>query len=209
MDDIHPLSVFSLVSLSLSSPKRILAEATAIATMASSAMSLPLQPCCKVHTPTRAPVSNPSRLSSEVSKPSVAIFRRVLAVNSQRIRRRRPVSVRCGAEEVTKPNEVTQAKGLSLKTGGQWLSSTTRHVRIYAGYVDPVTKIMDQSQLDKLTLMLDPDNEFVWPEERVQQVYSRYKELVDNYAVSGFEAFMMNFVFNSVWLLDHRYRIWL
>lgn len=117
--------------------------------------------------------------------------------------------MRCGAEEVTKPNEVTQAKGLSLETGGQWLSSTTRHVRIYAGYVDPVTKIMDQSQLDKLTLMLDPDNEFVWPEERVQQVYNRYKELVDNYAVSGFEAFMMNFVCNLVWLLDHRYRIWL
>lgn len=108
------------------------------------------------------------------------------------------MSVRCGAEEVTKPNEVTEAKGLSLETGGQWLSSTTRHVRIYAGYVDPVTKIMDQSQLDKLTLMLDPDNEFVWPEERVQQVYNRYKELVDNYAVRGFEAFMTNFVCNLV-----------
>lgn len=81
--------------------------------------------------------------------------------------------------------ETTQAKGLSVEQGGQWLSCTTRHVRIYAGYIDPVTKVMDQSQLDKLTLMLDPDNEFLWPEEKVQEVYGYFKELVDNYAVSN------------------------
>lgn len=85
------------------------------------------------------------------------------------------------AEEV---KEVTQAKGLSRESGGQWLSCTTRHVRIYAGYVDPETQVMDQSQLDKLTLMLDPDNEFEWPEEMVEKVYDKYRELVETYAVS-------------------------
>lgn len=69
--------------------------------------------------------------------------------------------------------------------GGQWLSSTTRHVRIYVGYVDPKTMTMDQSQADKLSLMLDPDNEFLWPEDKVAKVYDKFTELVDSYAVSA------------------------
>lgn len=85
-----------------------------------------------------------------------------------------PVSIRA---------ETTKAKGLSVEQGGRWLSSTTRHVRIFAGYIDPVTDVMDQSQLDKLTLMLDPDDEFLWPEDKVQAVYAYFKELVDHYAV--------------------------
>lgn len=95
----------------------------------------------------------------------------------QKQRQRRqtgPVSIRA---------ETTKAKGLSVEQGGRWLSSTTRHVRIYAGYIDPVTDVMDQSQLDKLTLMLDPDDEFLWPEDKVQAVYAYFKELVDHYAV--------------------------
>ncbi len=95
----------------------------------------------------------------------------------QKQRQRRqtgPVSIRA---------ETTKAKGLSVEQGGRWLSSTTRHVRIYAGYIDPVTNVMDQSQLDKLTLMLDPDDEFLWPEDKVQAVYAYFKELVDHYAV--------------------------
>jgi hypothetical protein len=56
-------------------------------------------------------------------------------------------------------------------------------VRIFTGYIDPVTDVMDQSQLDKLTLMLDPDDEFLWPEDKVQAVYAYFKELVDHYAV--------------------------
>ncbi len=95
----------------------------------------------------------------------------------QKQRQRRqtgPVSIRA---------ETTKAKGLSVEQGGRWLSSTTRHVRIFAGYIDPVTDVMDQSQLDKLTLMLDPDDEFLWPEDKVQAVYAYFKELVDHYAV--------------------------
>ncbi|KAJ0939814.1 putative NAD(P)H-quinone oxidoreductase subunit M, GAG-pre-integrase domain-containing protein [Helianthus annuus] len=33
--------------------------------------------------------------------------------------------------------------------GGQWLSSTTRHVRIFAAYIDPETCAFDQTQMDK------------------------------------------------------------
>lgn len=69
--------------------------------------------------------------------------------------------------------------------GGQWLSSTTRHVRIYVGYVDPTNMMMDQSQADKLSLMLDPDKEFLWPEDKVQKIYTKFQELVDTYAVSS------------------------
>lgn len=51
--------------------------------------------------------------------------------------------------------------------GGQRLSSTTRHVRIFVGYVNPKTMVMDKSQADQLSLMLDPDNEFIWPDQQV------------------------------------------
>ena len=63
------------------------------------------------------------------------------------------------------------------------MSSTTRHVRLYVGYIDPVTSNMDQQQLDKLSIMIDTDNEFLWPEEKLQKVYDYFTELVDNYAV--------------------------
>lgn len=65
--------------------------------------------------------------------------------------------------------------------GGQWLSSVTRHVRIYAAYIDPETCAMDQTQMDKLTLILDPGNEFLWTDETCNQVYAYFQELVDHY----------------------------
>jgi Cyanobacterial and plastid NDH-1 subunit M len=75
-------------------------------------------------------------------------------------------------------------KNMSREYGGQWLSCCTRHVRIYAAYIDPITHVMDQTQMDKLTLLLDPSNEFVWTPETCQMVYSYFQELVDHYAVS-------------------------
>jgi hypothetical protein len=93
-------------------------------------------------------------------------------------------------EEVVS-TKVTQAKGLTRETGGQWLSCTTRHVRIYSGVVDPETNLMDQSQLDKLTLMLDPDNEFEWPEEATEKVFDKYRELIDVYAVSILKSHLL------------------
>ncbi|PON60132.1 NAD(P)H-quinone oxidoreductase subunit M [Parasponia andersonii] len=74
-----------------------------------------------------------------------------------------------------------KSKNMSREYGGQWLSSVTRHVRIYAAYIDPVTCEFDQTQMDKLTLILDPTNEFVWNSESCSKVYSYFQELVDHY----------------------------
>ena len=80
--------------------------------------------------------------------------------------------------------ELTESKGLSFEDGGRWLNCTTRHIRIYAGYIDPVSLKMDQTQLDKLSLILDPDDEFIWPGETPDKVFEKFTELVNNYAVS-------------------------
>ncbi|EXB28446.1 NAD(P)H-quinone oxidoreductase subunit M [Morus notabilis] len=79
------------------------------------------------------------------------------------------------------PQVNVKSKNMSREYGGQWLSSTTRHVRIYAAYIDPVTCEFDQTQMDKLTLILDPTNEFVWNSESCNKVYSYFQELVDHY----------------------------
>ncbi|KAK9270127.1 hypothetical protein L1049_025703 [Liquidambar formosana] len=95
-------------------------------------------------------------------------------------------------QEKVKPQKKTQprpvepqvnvkSKNMGRDYGGQWLSSVTRHVRIYAAYIDPVTCAFDQTQTDKLTLILDPTNEFVWTTETCNMVYSYFQELVDHY----------------------------
>ncbi|XVF64483.1 hypothetical protein PTKIN_Ptkin09bG0173500 [Pterospermum kingtungense] len=89
-------------------------------------------------------------------------------------------------EATTPPRPVepqlnVQNKNMSREFGGQWLSSVTRHVRIYAAYIDPETSAFDQTQMDKLTLILDPTDEFVWTPETCNKVYSYFQELVDHY----------------------------
>ncbi|XP_042492609.1 NAD(P)H-quinone oxidoreductase subunit M, chloroplastic [Macadamia integrifolia] len=79
------------------------------------------------------------------------------------------------------PQLNAKSKNMSRELGGQWLSSVTRHVRIYAAYIDPVTYAFDQTQTDKLTLILDPTNEFVWTDETCNKVYAYFQELVDHY----------------------------
>ena len=81
------------------------------------------------------------------------------------------------------PQVNVKSKNMSREYGGQWLSSVTRHVRIYAAYIDPVTCEFDQTQMDKLTLILDPTEEFVWNSETCNKVYSYFQELVDHYEV--------------------------
>lgn len=76
-----------------------------------------------------------------------------------------------------------KSKNMSREYGGQWLSSTTRHVRIFAAYIDPETCEFDQTQMDKLTLILDPTDEFVWTDETTAMIYSYFQELVDHYEV--------------------------
>ncbi|KAF2291321.1 hypothetical protein GH714_022863 [Hevea brasiliensis] len=79
------------------------------------------------------------------------------------------------------PQVNVKSKNMSREYGGQWLSCVTRHVRIYAAYIDPETWEFDQTQMDKLTLLLDPTNEFVWTDETCHKVYSYFQELVDHY----------------------------
>uniref|UniRef100_A0A7N0ZYK2 NAD(P)H-quinone oxidoreductase subunit M, chloroplastic n=1 Tax=Kalanchoe fedtschenkoi TaxID=63787 RepID=A0A7N0ZYK2_KALFE len=79
------------------------------------------------------------------------------------------------------PQINVKSKNMSREYGGQWLSSVTRHVRIYAAYIDPETWAFDQTQMDKLTLLLDTTNEFVWTPESCNKVYSYFQELVDHY----------------------------
>lgn len=87
---------------------------------------------------------------------------------------------------VTQPRPVepqinVKSKNMIRNYGGQWLSCTTRHVRIFAAYIDPETCAFDQTQTDKLTLILDPTDEFVWTSDTCNMVYSYFQELVDHY----------------------------
>ena len=56
------------------------------------------------------------------------------------------------------------------------LKSTTRHVRIFTAEV--VNNNL-QFHPSKLTLDLDPDNEFIWNEESLKRVNHKFTELVE------------------------------
>lgn len=79
------------------------------------------------------------------------------------------------------PQVHVRSRNMSREYGEQWLSSVTRHVRIYAAYIDPETCEMDQTQMDKLTLILDPTDEFVWTDDTCNMAYAYFQELVDHY----------------------------
>ena len=56
------------------------------------------------------------------------------------------------------------------------LKSTTRHVRIFTA------EVVDndlQFHPNKLTLDLDPDNEFIWNEDSLKKVNHKFTELVE------------------------------
>ena len=56
------------------------------------------------------------------------------------------------------------------------LKSTTRHVRIFTAHV-----VNDDLQFhpNKLTIDLDPDNEFIWNEDSLKTVNDKFTELVE------------------------------
>ena len=55
------------------------------------------------------------------------------------------------------------------------IKSTTRHVRIFtADVVDSELKF----DPNKLTIDIDPDNEFLWSEESLQKIKDKFKNLV-------------------------------
>ena len=56
------------------------------------------------------------------------------------------------------------------------LKSTTRHVRIFTAEV--VNNDL-QFHPNKLTLDLDPDNEFIWNKESLNKVNLKFKELIN------------------------------
>ena len=56
------------------------------------------------------------------------------------------------------------------------LKSTTRHVRIFtAEVVDKELKFHP----NKLTLDLDPDNEFIWNENSIKKINQKFDELIN------------------------------
>ena len=59
------------------------------------------------------------------------------------------------------------------------LKSTTRHVRIFTA---DVVKDDLQFHPNKLTLDLDPDNEFIWNEESLKKINQKFIELVEERA---------------------------
>jgi NAD(P)H-quinone oxidoreductase subunit M len=59
------------------------------------------------------------------------------------------------------------------------LKSTTRHIRIFAAEVKDENELIPS--VDKLTLDVDPDNELLWNDEVLQQVYRKFDELVAAY----------------------------
>ena len=59
------------------------------------------------------------------------------------------------------------------------LKSTTRHVRLFTARVENDDLVADPS---RLTLDLDPDNEFIWSDSTVATVQERFRELVESHA---------------------------
>ena len=58
------------------------------------------------------------------------------------------------------------------------LKSTTRHVRLFTAKVENENLVADP---DFLTLDLDPDNEFIWSDETLEQVQQKFRDLVLEY----------------------------
>lgn len=58
------------------------------------------------------------------------------------------------------------------------LKSTTRHIHIFTATVENNELVPSENVL---TLDVDPDNEFNWTEEALQQVYRKFDELVEAY----------------------------
>ena len=56
------------------------------------------------------------------------------------------------------------------------LKSTTRHVRIFTAEV--VDKEL-RFHPNKLTLDLDPDNEFIWEEDSLNKITSKFNQLIN------------------------------
>ncbi|OLP19066.1 NAD(P)H-quinone oxidoreductase subunit M [Leptolyngbya sp. 'hensonii'] len=59
------------------------------------------------------------------------------------------------------------------------LKSTTRHIHIFTAQIEEDSLVEKD---DVLTLDVDPDNELVWNDTALQQVYRKFDELITDYA---------------------------
>lgn len=59
------------------------------------------------------------------------------------------------------------------------LKSTTRHIHIFTADVENNELVPNERVL---TLDVDPDNELLWNQDSLQQVYRKFDELVDSYS---------------------------
>jgi NAD(P)H-quinone oxidoreductase subunit M len=58
------------------------------------------------------------------------------------------------------------------------LKSTTRHIRIFAANIEGNELV---PSADTLTLDIDPDNELLWNDNAIQQVYRKFDTLIEAY----------------------------
>ena len=75
------------------------------------------------------------------------------------------------------------------------LKSTTRHVRIFTADVVNNDLIFDSN---KLTLDLDPDNEFIWNEDSLNKVNQKFTELVQERAGKSLDDYELRKIGSEV-----------
>ena len=75
------------------------------------------------------------------------------------------------------------------------LKSTTRHVRIFTADVVNDNLIFDSN---KLTLDLDPDNEFIWNEDSLKKVNQKFTELVQERAGKSLDDYELRKIGSEV-----------
>jgi len=102
--------------------------------------------------------------------------------------------------DLTDYEKARGSKGLAsqfeIGQGGMWMSSTTRHVHIFAGCL--VNDDYDQSQLDKLTIDVDPDCEFIWTDEPLQKVFDKFDECVASHKGAPLNEYTLRLIGSDV-----------
>ena len=75
------------------------------------------------------------------------------------------------------------------------LKSTTRHVRIFtAEVVDEELKFHP----NRLTLDLDPDNEFIWNEDSLNKINKKFNELIKERSVKDLDDFELRKIVSEI-----------
>ena len=78
------------------------------------------------------------------------------------------------------------------------LKSTTRHVRIFTAEV--IDKEL-QFHPNKLTLDLDPDNEFIWREDSLNKIKNKFNELIQERAGKNLDDYELRKIGSEIEVL--------